>query len=261
MSGLGNDFIAIDNRAKEIPEGQYENLSKTLCRRRVSVGADGILMLESHPKYDFRMRYINPDGTETMCGNGARCLVRFAHLRGAIGQQTRFKAEDGPHRAWVREQNVRLELLPPRDIRLNMCVDLKELGQWDLHFANTGVPHLVTFVEDLQAVDVFQIGRALRYHEAFSPHGTNVNFACLNGNEFSMRTYERGVEEETLACGTGATACAIVACLLSRKDPPTLVRTTSGGILEVDFTRENARVTEVFLTGEAIEVYQGKVIY
>lgn len=260
MSGLGNDFIVFDNRDGSVPMAQYAEIAKNLCPRRVSVGADGILVLESHSHYDFRMRYLNPDGTEAMCGNGARCLVRFAHLLRVIADDALFLADDGVHRASVTPTAVRLELASPRDVRLNVSLDLGKSGQFVSHFVNIGVPHAVVFLDDLESVDVTSIGRAIRYHAEFAPAGTNVNFVCvLNKRSIAVRTYERGVEDETLACGTGSTASSIVAGLLGMVEPSVGVRARSGGFLEVDFSRNGEEISDVFLTGDATVIYKGEV--
>ncbi|HNT36429.1 MAG TPA: diaminopimelate epimerase [bacterium] len=260
MSGLGNDFIVFDNRDGAIPPSEYPAIAKRLCPRRISVGADGILVLENHPEFDFRMHYLNPDGTEAMCGNGARCLVRFAHLLGVISDETVFLADDGAHRAFVRPEVIRLELTSPRDVRLNIALDLGGLGNFISHFVNVGVPHAVIFVNDLQAVDVNRVGRMIRYHQEFAPAGTNVNFVMVKdrGN-IEVRTYERGVEDETLACGTGSTASALVAGLLDLAEPPVHIFTRSGGSLSVDYTRDADAIRDVFLTGDATVVYKGEV--
>lgn len=263
MSGLGNDFIAIDNRDGSIPEADYPAIAGKLCPRRISVGADGILMLES-PKpgadYDFRMRYLNPDGSEAMCGNGARCIVRFAHILGAIDDEARFLGDDGIHFARVNNDDVQIDLKPPKDIRLNLKIDLGQFGKFEVHSINTGVPHAVVFCCDPGIMDVFALGRALRYHEEFVPAGANVNFVCLTSdNSITIRTYERGVEEETLACGTGATAAALVAALLDKVAPPVRVITKSGGVLTIDFEFNGERIDKVFLTGNAEEVYRGEI--
>jgi len=260
MSGLGNDFIAIDNRDGKIEGKSYRNLAKRLCRRRLDIGADGILVLEDNPDYDFRMRYLNPDGSEAMCGNGARCIVRFAHSLGVIGDETVFLGDDGPHRAWVLDDGIRLELGEPKDIRLNLEVDFDDCGKWTLHYVEVGVPHVVAFSAGLENLALIRIGRRIRQHKFFMPQGTNANFVVVNGrNDICIRTYERGVEDETLACGTGSTASAIIGSILGLTEPPVRVKTWSGGQLTIDFEQDDDEIRDVFLTGDAVEVFQGGI--
>ncbi|MFW6101370.1 MAG: diaminopimelate epimerase, partial [Bacteroidota bacterium] len=200
--GAGNDFIIINNRQGVFPPDK--NVIKRLCRRRFGIGADGLMFLETSAEADFYMRYFNSDGNEsTMCGNGGRCIVSFAYDQGLIDKKTRFLASDGPHEAVIRDDN--LVALKMQDVER-----VKTLGEH--YFVDTGSPHYVRFVDDPEQVNVYEEGRKIRYNSQFSETGVNVNFVSLEeGDQIAIRTYERGVENETLACGTGAVASAISA--------------------------------------------------
>ena len=248
--GTGNDFVVVDDRNETFPISQ--KYIADLCHRRFGVGADGLMLLQNAEGYDFRMVYFNADGTEgSMCGNGGRCLVRFAHDLGIISDSTTFIAVDGEHLAKVL----------PNVISLKM-IDVKNIEQTDSYdFMNTGSPHYVEYVGDLAHFDVFIKGKSIRYKEPFlSKGGTNVNFVEVIGdNQLEVRTYERGVEDETYACGTGVTACALSANLRYGFDKFVDIKVI-GGKLRIEFTKNgDGTFQEVFLIGPAVRVFEGEI--
>lgn len=259
MSGAGNDFVVFDNRDGRIPELRAMFV-RQVCERRLGIGADGVLVLEPSDRADFRMRYYNADGGEAeMCGNGGRCISRYAHLRGIASDTMSFETVAGIHRSQVIGEHVKLEMIDPSGAKLEFHMPLKdeELGA---HFVNTGVPHVVAFVDDVDAVNVFDLGREIRYHSMFQPDGTNANFAqIVDPTHLRIRTYERGVEDETLACGTGTVAAALVGGLLGRLGSPIEAETRSGLILKVYFEIEEGALQNVFLEGDATVVFEGKL--
>lgn len=260
MSGSGNDFILIDHREVPWQEWDLPEVARRLCRRRLSLGADGliILMPPKDPQNEFSWRFFNADGSEAeMCGNGARCAARFASMKGLAGDRMRFETLSGVVEAEVEEGWVRIRMGDPLVIHADMTVPLQEEAH-RVVFLDTGVPHAVIFVGDVEEVDVMRVGRALRYHQAFAPKGTNADFVqVLDGGGLKMRTYERGVEGETLACGTGAVASAIAAHLRGHVVSPVTVLTRSGLSLKVSFREVQGHYSEVFLEGEARLVYRG----
>ncbi|GAB3556644.1 diaminopimelate epimerase [Spirosoma fluminis] len=248
--GTGNDFVLIDDRAGEFPATD-QRLVEQLCHRRFGVGADGLILLQTDPDYDFRMVYFNADGAEgSMCGNGGRCIVRFAHDLGIFGTHTRFIAVDGEHAAEVNEHGISLKMSDVTGIE----------DRNDLTFLNTGSPHVVRFADDLESLDVMAEGRSIRYSSEFQPGGTNVNFVqVVGGNTLFVRTYERGVEDETYSCGTGVTAAALVASQQLGLPSPVSIRTL-GGNLQVAFTvQETGGFSDVYLIGPAAYVFGGEV--
>lgn len=260
MNGAGNDFVMLDNRDRSL------NLTGEqiafLCDRHRGVGADGVLAVEpAENGADFRMRYYNADGGEAeMCGNGARCFGRFAsRFLSAPQPEVRFETQAGPIVAQFFGDNVRIQMSDPHSHRPPTSLSVND-RPLEVHFLNTGVPHAVVFVEDLQAVDVLADGAALRYHSAFAPKGTNANFAqALSANEIAIRTYERGVEGETLACGTGVCASAILHHLRTGATSPISVRVLGGETLEVGFEKEGEQFRNVTLTGPADFVFEGSI--
>jgi diaminopimelate epimerase len=246
--GTGNDFVVIDDRLETFPISQ--KYIADLCHRRFGVGSDGLMLLQDAEGYDFRMIYFNADGTEgTMCGNGGRCLVRFAHDLGIIGDSTTFIAIDGEHEAKVTPEVISLKM-----------IDVNHIEQTDSYdFMNTGSPHYVQYVEDLAHFDVFTKGKSIRYNEPFvSKGGTNVNFVeVLGENALDVRTYERGVEDETYACGTGVTACALSANLRFGFDKFVDIKVV-GGRLRIEFDHTENGYENIFLIGPAVKVFEGK---
>ncbi len=265
MNGCGNDFILIDNRDGAIDAQRGSVLARSLCRRAVSVGADGLILIENDPEVEFRWRFFNADGSEAeMCGNGARCAARFASLTGiAPGPQLRFRTRAGIiHAELVSATRVKVLLSGISKIEPVIAVDADE-RRFVLDVIHTGVPHAVVFldnIDELRHLDVERWGRALRYHSYFEPHGTNVNFACIDGSaHLLIRTYERGVEQETLACGTGATAAALAAALGHGLTSPVAVTTAGGAELVIHFQRHGKSFAHVCLEGDATVVYEGQL--
>ncbi len=244
----GNDFILIDNRQKTFPSNM--DLIPRLCDRRFGIGSDGLILIQDHPECDFEMVFYNPDGSQSLCGNGSRCAVKFARELGMIRNSCRFMAFDGIHEASINDDGiVKLKMQNVQNVR----------SLEDGMLVDTGSPHLIRYVQDIQAVDVNGRGRDIRYNETFKKDGVNVNFVEILGDRsIFVRTYERGVENETLSCGTGVTAAAI-ACGLKSMDSPVEIN-TRGGRLEVAFNEmPDQTFTEVFLIGPAKHVFSGKV--
>lgn len=260
MSGSGNDFILIDHRKPFIEVDQMAEFARKVCRRRVSVGADGLIFVEPSENADFRWRFFNADGSEAeMCGNGGRCVARFAFLKGITGPHLTFETVAGILSAQVNGRRVKLEMTRPHSLRLNERLSVE--GEYrTLSSLNTGVPHAVMFVEDLEAIDVTRMGRAIRTHPHYAPAGTNVNFVRLEkGGQLSIRTYERGVEEETLACGTGTVASALIAAFEGFVTSPVRVKTRGGEVLTVYFELEGREVKRVFFEGDVHLIYEGEM--
>ena len=265
MESGGNDFIIIDNRKKILTRG-LSKLAINLCQRRSSIGADGLILLERAKKADYRMRIFNPDGSEPeMCGNGARCLARFALINGIASKKSVIETKAGNVEAWVNGKKVRMKLGNPSDTKMNFKIPIKSYGFQKANFINVGVPHVVVFVPALEEVNVESLGRMIRYHQRFAPSGANVNFVTLQGrNSISIRTYERGVEAETLACGTGAVAAALVSGLQKKVSSPVEVHTRGGETLKVEYmiernTNKIKKFKAVWLEGEVRVVYRGEI--
>jgi len=259
LSGAGNDFVIIDNRHRVIPANEVDFVMK-VCARRVSVGADGLLLVEDSDVADFKMRYFNSDGSEAeTCGNGARCISKFAYVNDIASDKMRFETKAGIYEAEIIADNVRVSLSDPTDVRLNFPLHLED-GVHEVCFANSGVPHVVFFVENWENTDVFNLGRETRYHDDFKPAGTNANFVRVRDEHaMDIRTYERGVEDETLACGTGAIASAVVSALLGKVKPPVAMNTAGGYVLTIYFDIEDDKVTNVRLEGDARIIYSGEL--
>lgn len=260
MHGGGNNFVLIDHRAGFIPEAEQPALARRLCHRQLGVGADGLILIEASAVANFRWRFYNADGSEPeMCGNGGRCAARFAVLLGIAPETLSFETLSGVIHAEVRGRRVKLALTGVGDFRLNQTIPLEEADVIG-HFVRVGVPHLVVPVDDLEAAAVTEWGRLLRFHPMFQPAGTNVSFVRFTGPQnLSIRTYERGVEDETLACGTGSVAAALVGACLGRLTSPVAVLTRGGEILNVFFHSQSGACREVFLEGDALVVYQGEL--
>lgn len=262
MSGTGNDFIIIDHRQPFLDAETLADFTRAVCRRKFSVGADGLILIENSDKADFEWKFFNGDGSSAeMCGNGARCAARFAYSKKIAPAKMRFMTLAGMIEAEVIDASVKIRMTLPEDISLHipLIIDGEEKI---IHSINTGVPHTVIFMEDIIEAPVFEWGRIARYHEHFQPAGTNVNFVQhLAGDELSVRTYERGVEGETMACGTGAVAAAIVGGLLGYVKPPVKVATSGGDTLVIHFSisKEEADVNDVFLEGPAEFIYEGQL--
>lgn len=261
MSGSGNDFIVIDNRQGIVPEGNLTQFARRICRRRMSAGADGLILVEKSDKVDFKWNFFNSDGSAAeMCGNGARCVARFAYMNGIAGAQMGFETVAGTIRAQVLDERVRIRMTDPCDPVMDAEIEVD--GQMVAYSGiNTGVPHVVIRVEDIETADVVGLGRYIRRHPSFSPAGTNVNFmARLGDGAWAVRTYERGVEDETLACGTGIVASALALSMQEGTPAPITLKTRSGSLLKVYFTAVGERFSDVFLEGDARLIYQGELM-
>jgi len=262
MSGTGNDFIIIDNREGRIPGNEQAQFAARVCRRKFSAGADGLILIENTESADFKWQFYNADGSVAeMCGNGSRCAARFAFRHGIAGRTMRFETIAGTIEAEVigNEEEVRILLTPPLDYRFNLEIDLDGESH-EMSFVNTGVPHAVIFV-DTSDVPVKKWGRKIRYHEMFQPAGTNANFVrLLGGNSILARTYERGVEDETMACGTGAVASAIMASIHKGLGSPVEVQTSGGDCLTIHFDMQSGpEARKVYLQGPARIIYSGNL--
>ncbi|NVO10163.1 MAG: diaminopimelate epimerase [Bacteroidales bacterium] len=249
--GAGNDFVIIDNRSGFFIK--RTELIKNLCDRHFGIGADGLMLLETSTKADFHMRYYNSDGNEsTMCGNGGRCITLFAHKLGLIGTNTNFLGIDGEHIANLEDEKI---------VNLKMqAIKGIEIGS-DYYFINTGSPHYVCFVNDVNKVDVNREGKRIRNSFNLVNGGTNVNFVDLSQNLINIRTYERGVESETLACGTGSVASAIAVSHQTKSNKSEYSINTQGGKLTVKFNKINDfEYNEIWLKGPAMHVFDGQII-
>lgn len=263
MSGTGNDFIIIDNRGKNIADDEMVNLAVQACRRGQSVGADGLLLIENDEEFDFAWRFFNSDGSEAeMCGNAARCVARLANLDGIAGTEPVFRTIAGPIRAIVDGTSVRVRLTRPQGLQPEFSLTLEDGRVLSAGFIDTGVPHTVLVLEDnmLESMDIHNLGREIRYHEKFAPAGTNVNFVEIgkSGN-LSIRTYERGVEAETLACGTGVVASAIITNARGLTSSHVQAKTRGGDILSVYLDVEETGGMEVNLEGATSLVYRAQL--
>jgi diaminopimelate epimerase len=259
MNGAGNDFVLIDNRLGDLRLAA-EQISK-ICDRHRGVGADGVLLLERAVNgADFRMRYYNADGGEAeMCGNGARCFARFASRVAGPADKLSFETPAGVIGATLQGDLVCLNMSEPKELQLGITIPLSD-RQISAHFVNSGVPHVVVPVDDLEHADVRGIGSAVRHHELFVPKGTNVNFLTQRGDQaISIRTYERGVEDETLACGTGVVASALIFAAVQKIDGPIGVLVRGGNELQVAFERAGDEFKNVTLTGPADFVFEGTI--
>lgn len=250
--GTGNDFILIDQRHRQWLSPNDEALVARLCQRRFGIGADGLMLLQSHPELDFEMVYFNSDGRPgTMCGNGGRCIVAFAERLGLVHEECRFLAPDGVHEARIRPDGI---------VELHMAdVPLPGRLPDGACVLDTGSPHYVRFVPTTEGLDVVQEGRKVRYSALFAEAGINVNFVEAQGRHLRVATYERGVEDETWSCGTGVTASALAWAALRPEVQSPVWIDTRGGRLEVRFRRAGEGFTDVWLCGPATFVFAGEV--
>ncbi len=259
MNGTGNDFIIVDGRKGAMDGIDRVEFVRKVCRRRESIGADGVIIVENSNVADFKWDFYNADGSVAeMCGNGARCVARFAWMKRIAPKEMKFETLAGIIHATVLGKSVRVRLTDPSGF---VAKGTLQAGgkKFSYSFINTGVPHAVLTVDDLEAVDVEEIGRIIRFHRRFRPAGTNVNFITKVGTEIHVRTYERGVEGETLACGTGAVASAIVACHRGLAEPPVRVVTRSGETLTVHFEPGKNGAANVYLEGSTALVCEGVI--
>lgn len=259
MQASGNDFVVIDHRKKSI--SNLKAFAAKVCPIHTGIGADGVLVIESSNKADFKARIFNSDGSEAeACGNGFRCVGRFAHDILKFPAKMQFESLSGLIAAEVKKDNVRVQLARPQVLEENGKISVCGKN-FDYHFLNTGVPHVVIYLDKLDKANVFEWGRAIRTHKKFAPKGTNVNFVTRRGgSKITIRTYERGVEDETLACGTGSTAAGLAAVLKFNMKSPVEVLTRGGEVLKVSFEFDAAgRPLKAFLEGGAHVVYEGKI--
>lgn len=250
--GAGNDFILIDHRMGSLKDISYKRIHE-LCDRRFGIGGDGLMFLTDHPDYDFEMHYFNADGNPgSMCGNGGRCIVAFARHLGIIDKETNFLAVDGPHYAKISENGEWVDL---------QMIDIDTVARdGDAYVLNTGSPHYVLQTENLKDLDVYQEGKAIRNNDTYREKGINVNFVEDQGDRLFVRTFERGVEDETFACGTGVTAVALAVARHKQQsghiETPVKVL---GGDLKISFDYDGRHFTNVFLCGPAKKVFEGEV--
>ncbi len=245
--GTGNDFVMIDNRQQLFSKNDTKLVNK-ICDRKFGIGADGLILLENHPEVDFEMVYYNSDGNlSSMCGNGGRCIVAFAKELGVIEDETVFEAVDGRHEAKIIDGIVHLKMQ-----------DVKEIVEKENHvFLDTGSPHHVQFENDLENLDVKKAGSNIRYGKLYGAAGSNINFVKAEGDSFNVRTYERGVEDETLSCGTGVTAVALAMFHLNKVKKQEVNLNVQGGKLRVTFKKTDSGYEDIYLIGPAQLVYTG----
>ena len=258
MVASGNDFVVVDNRRGIVKDAVA--FTRKVCQQHQSVGADGVLLFESSKKANFRMRILNLDGSEAAaCGNGFRCIALYAHDILKYSSRMSFESGSGLIEAEVKQKNdIKVQLVTPRLFEADAVVEIRK-QKFHYTFLDTGVPHVVIFVRYLEKIEVFETGRAIRNHAHFQPFGTNVNFVEVRGKkEIAVRTYERGVEDETLACGTGSTASAVVSVLKGHAESPVSVLTTGGEKLRIEIQKKEQEISKVFLEGKAQFVYKGE---
>jgi diaminopimelate epimerase len=260
MTGCGNDFIIIDNRRKILDADKLGDFVRKLCAHKLSAGADGVVLVEPSDKANFQWRFFNSDGSVAeMCGNAARCVARFVVLKGIAPPKMTFETLAGIIEAEVKGRQVKVLMVPPAGLQLHIDVPIDGQSR-QMHFINTGVPHAIEFVDQAASVSVKELGKKIRFHPRFQPAGTNANFVqVVDRKHIKVRTYERGVEDETLACGTGAVASALVAAKKGFVDSPVEVQTSGGEILKIYFQAEGDGFDRVFLEGDARVVYEGEL--
>ncbi len=261
MSGCGNDFIIIDNRSPVIQENDLNAFIVGICRRKMSVGADGVILIEKSDTVDFKWRFYNSDGSlAEMCGNGARCVARFAYLNGITGPEMAFETLAGVVSASVSESGlVKTKMTDPLDLKLDRQLILKS-GTVEVSSVNTGVPHAVMVVDNLDETPVKEMGKEIRFHPDFAPAGTNANFVAVQPDKIvAVRTYERGVEDETLACGTGCVASALITASKFALASPVTLLTRSGGYLRIYFKQHQNKFSDVYMEGDARLIYRAEL--
>ena len=260
IQGSGNDFILIDNRRNILKGMDLKKLAQKVCDRHYSIGADGLIVINASKKSDFKWRFLNADGSEAeMCGNGARCAARFAHIMKIAKKDMTFETLAGTIQGQVKKDTVTVQLTAAAGQRMNIAIPL-DTGLRMGHFINTGVPHLVYLSKDLDHEDIGRTGRTTRYHDLFKPAGTNVNFVQIQGrHQLRIRTYERGVEGETLACGTGSVAAALIVGSLGAASSPIEITTWGGEKLVVSFERSGDEFTSIHLEGRAEVICEGNL--
>ena len=248
--GTGNDFVMIDNRQNIFNKKDTKTIA-FLCDRRFGIGADGLILLEPHDTVDFKMVYYNSDGNESsMCGNGGRCIMAFAKYLGIIDNEATFEAIDGLHRSVIKGEVVKVQMQ-----------DVEEVENHQAHvFLDTGSPHHVQLEKNLRDLDIKNEGARIRYSEPYNKNGSNINFVNkIAGDIFAVRTYERGVEDETLSCGTGVTAVALAMHYIGKTDKNVITIQTEGGDLKVSFEKVGDSYKNIWLIGPAVQVYKGEI--
>lgn len=248
--GTGNDFVIIDNRQNIFNKKDSKFIS-FLCDRRIGIGADGLILLENHNTVDFKMVYFNADGNESsMCGNGGRCITAFANFLGVIEKNATFEAIDGLHKAMIEDDLIKLQMM-----------DVSSIERHTNHvFLDTGSPHHVQLDNDLKNLDVKTMGSLIRYAKPYNNIGSNINFVSKTSNTvFAVRTYERGVEDETLSCGTGVTAVALAMHYMGETEKNLITLVTEGGSLQVSFTKSDDTYKDIWLIGPSVKVFEGEI--
>ncbi|MFZ0243420.1 MAG: diaminopimelate epimerase [Desulfobacterales bacterium] len=260
MSGSGNDFIIIDNRHRLVADAHLSRFIVNVCRRKLSAGADGLILIDASTRADFKWHFYNSDASRAeMCGNGARCAARYAFVNGIAGPELSFETDAGIVSAAIVADGVKVKMTDPSAVTAAVGLDLTG-GHRTVAAVNTGVPHVVLEVPDIEAVDLLGLGREIRYHQAFAPAGTNVNIISPPaGDTVAVRTYERGVENETLACGTGSIAAALVTAARHGTVSPIRVKTRAGTRLTIHFSRQGESFRNVYLEGDARIIYSGEM--
>ncbi|MCX7956958.1 MAG: diaminopimelate epimerase [Endomicrobia bacterium] len=263
----GNDFVIINNFDKKINKKRYPELAKLLCQQKFSVGADGFLVIESSDRKDceFKMVYYNSDGSfATMCGNGARCIAYYAYELEICEDVVNFEAATGVINCIIKKNNVvKIKLPDPVELKLDKIIKLENNKEITVSYINTGVPHTIVFVDDIDKIDVIGLGRQIRYHKEFAPEGTNVDFVKIKDNNgIYVRTYERGVENETLSCGTGVTAASCISAIKNFVRSPVSCITKSGEILKITFKLNSPEdmispISNLYLEGKVKHVFDG----
>jgi diaminopimelate epimerase len=263
MTGAGNDFIIIDNRQGLVADDEMVDLAVRACKRGQSVGADGLLLIEDDSEMDFAWRFFNSDGSEAeMCGNAARCAARLAYLDGIADQNLVFRTVAGPISAAVTGSSVRVQLTRPQELDPSISFKLANGREIRAGYIVTGVPHTIILIRDdeLDSINVMEMGREIRFHSRFSPAGTNANFVSVRDPKtIDIRTYERGVEAETLACGTGAAAAAILTTIWELTSSPVSVVTRSGERIVILLDPTDPGHGDIFMEGVASLVYRGQL--
>ncbi len=262
MSGTGNDFIIIDHRRPFLAAEAMPEFARLVCRHKFSAGADGLILIEEDedPAVNFRWQFFNADGSRAeMCGNGARCAARYAYRAGIAPSDMRFRTMAGVIAAEIVGSGVKIRLTPPTNLQMARAINLGPVEQ-TVYSVNTGVPHCVSLVADLAQVPVAEWGRLIRYHELYQPAGTNANFVQIMDDGLHVRTYERGVEGETMACGTGAVASALIAVAIGRATSPVRVTTSGGEQLVIHLEEQQGeQAGAVYLEGPAKFIYDGQL--
>jgi diaminopimelate epimerase len=260
MAGAGNDFIMVNN-VKDPVHLDWQAFAISACASKTGISADGVIILGEDKDTDFTFRIFNADGSEAeMCGNGARCAALFARQQGIAQTPMRFKTPAGTIGARIDGEDIAIRMTEPFGLETGIALDAPG-GHLTAHFINTGVPHAVIYSDAIDNVPIADLGRAVRFHSRFSPAGTNADFVQVEGgNRIRVRTYERGVEDETLACGTGAVAAAIISVHLGKVAAAPVLVAMRGGELKIDFIRQGDRYTDVWLMGPVDTVFTGEVI-